>query len=223
MPQTPTRITTVHRSLKHSANAKFVDEPDLNADGSTNGFTKFQADFQKRFPLKKDITGILEASVGFLFEDKVKGDQYSVFDLGYSELYALGGNLAQQRINSYAFLGLQEEQIFASQFAIMKLGLRFKPIDKCFITPQINIGSAGFGDFNDYTKNILSPDDSILNVESTALLLSVGTLISYNSILGPVDFAIAWENSTSKVDFFINEGIPFHRQIYLFLETFDDA
>ncbi|MCP4977358.1 MAG: patatin-like phospholipase family protein [Maribacter sp.] len=200
--------TILSRSLWEDINASTSI---LDAKGPTNRFTKVQLNFEKRLFFSNDVTGILNTSAGFIFDDTQKNNEFSVFDFGYPELYFLGGNLPIQRADSYAFQGLHEDELTVSQFMMVKLGLQFGPYNKLYVTPQFNIASVGFDDLKEFTNNAFSPKDDWQAYEGTSLLISAGATLSYKSILGPIDFNTTWTNDSNKLRFFLSVGIPFNR------------
>ncbi len=203
--------TILGRSLRQEVNVSFSDSNIPDVAGVTNGFTKLQLNFEKRFFLTTNSTGILNTAAGFILDDTQKNDEASFFDFGYPELYFLGGNLPIQRAGSFAFQGLHEDELSVSQFLMVKLGVQYSPINKLYVTPQFNIASVGFGDLNEYSNNVFSPNDDWQASEGTSLLLSGGVTLSYKSILGPIDFNTTWTNDSNKVRFFLSVGIPFNR------------
>lgn len=203
--------TTLSRSIKQDVDVSFFDSNILDVKGATNGFTKLQLNFVKRLPFGEKATGILNTSAGFVLDDAQKDNEVSFFDFGYSELYFLGGNLPIQRADRFAFQGLHEDELLVSQFLMIKLGIQYSPINKLYVTPQVDIASVGFDDLNEYTNNVFSPNDDWQASEGTSLLISAGVTLSYKSILGPIDFNTSWTNDSNKLRFFLSVGIPFNR------------
>lgn len=200
--------TVLTRSIKQDINLVLTD---TNVSGRTNGFTKLQVGYQKRFPFKSTITGILKAAAGVTFDDKLQSDEVSFFEYGYPELYFIGGNLPIQNEGSFAFQGLNEDELVVSQFLMLNLGVQVNPFNKFYITPEFNIASAGFDDVEEYTNNILAPKGSWQEGGETSLLLSASVTLAYKSILGPIEFNTSWINDSNKVRFFLSVGIPFNR------------
>lgn len=201
----------ISRSMIQDVKVNFINNESANADGLTNGFTKLHLNYKKTIPLKTRATGFLEVSAGFMINDALKNSEVSIFDYGFPEFHSLGGNLPIQQANTFSFQGLQEEELPVSQFMMVKFGLQLNPINKIYVTPHLNFASVGFDDFNDYTKNIFKLDGSWQNLETTSYLFSVGTTLSYDSILGPVEFNASWTNDVNQIRLFLSVGIPFNR------------
>lgn len=203
--------TTLSRSLQQDVNVSISDPNTPGVKGATNGFTKLQLNFEKRLFFNENVTGIFNTSAGLILDDTQKNNEVSFFDFGYPELYFLGGNLPIQRAYSFAFQGLHEDELSVSQFLMVKLGVQYSPINKFYLTPQLNIASVGFYDLKEYTDNVFSPNDDWQASEGTSLLISAGATLSYKSIIGPIDFNTTWTNDSNKLRFFLSVGIPFNR------------
>lgn len=200
--------TVLTQSIKQDVNAVFTDE---GISGRTNGFTKLQIGYEKRFPFTSTITGILDAAAGVTFDDKLQGDEISFFEYGHPDLFFLGGNLPIQTAGTFAFQGLNEDELVVSQFLMLNLGVQLNPMSKFYITPEFNIASVGFDDVGEFTNNILDSKGSWQFGNETSLLMSAGVTLSYKSILGPIEFNTSWINDSNIVRFFLSVGIPFNR------------
>lgn len=208
-PTEGSMLTTIlTQSIQQDINLAYTNE---TISGRTNGFTKLQFGYQKRVPFKSTVTGILKAAAGVTFDAKLQSDEVSFFEVGYSELYFIGGNLPIQNAGSFAFQGLNEDELAVSQFLMLNLGLQLNPINNFYITPEFNLASVGFDDVEEYTNNILAPKGSWQAGGETSLLLSTGVTLAYKSILGPIEFNTSWINDSNDVRFFLSIGIPFNR------------
>jgi NTE family protein len=202
---------TVNRSLNQRVSIFYSDPEQTNLTGLDYGFTNIQANYHKRIPLAKKVTGIFEASMGFTIADSDSENEISFYNAGFPQLFYLGGNLPLQRINTFAFQGLQEDEVISSQFILVKLASQFDVFNNFYISPNINIGSIGFNDLEEFSKNAFNPKGSWQVSDQTSLLLSIGTMVSYKSILGPIDLSMSWTNDINKVRGFLSIGIPFNR------------
>ncbi len=199
------------RSLLHDIDLTFSDEAIPSVKGSTNGFTKLGLNFTKRFPFHEKITGILGANANFIFEDQLKSDEVSFLEYGYAEKYFLGGNLLNAGKDRYLFPGLHEDELNASQFMRLELGIQFSPVKKMYFTPHFDIASVGFGGFSDYINNAFSPNGHWQDTIETSILMSAGATFSYHSFLGPVTFDVSWVNDINKIRVFFGIGFQFNR------------
>ncbi len=200
--------TILTRSIKQDIDLIYTD---AFVSGRTNGFTKLQVGYQKRFPFKSTVTGILKAAAGVTFDDKLQNGEVSFFEFGYPDLYFFGGNLPIQNAGSFAFQGLNEDELAVSQFLMLNLGVQVSPINKFYITPEFNIASVGFNDLEEYTNNIFAAKGSWQSGDETSLLMSAGVTLAYKSILGPIEFNTSWINDSKNLRFFLSIGIPFNR------------
>ncbi len=201
----------VSRSLLHDVELIYSD-PDLGeVIGSTNGFTKFGADFEYRNPISSQLAGIIGVNLSFIAEDPLKGDAVSFIDYGYSAKYSLGGILLSPRRGSYIFPGLHEDEIFVTQMMNLHLGLQFKASSKIFIIPHLNLASVGFEDFSEYIEDAFSPKGKWSQGFETSSLISAGAQFAYNSFLGPLNFDVSWVNDVDKVRVFFSVGLTFNR------------
>lgn len=200
----------VARSLMQNIDLIYYEEDVEPIEGNTNGYTKLALDFEKRLSFKKSVTGIIGATGSFIFEDALKSNQESFTNYGYASKYFIGGSLLIPSKDSYRFMGLYEGELNASQFLRLNLGVQTNPFSKVYITPNFNIASVGFGDFGDYIDNVFSPNGEWEEGLETSLLMSAGATLSYHSLLGPINFDVAWVNDINKVRLFFSVGFMFN-------------
>lgn len=200
----------VSRSIFSDVEFVSYDEAIPEVKGNTNGFTKLNLAFEKRFNFSKKVTGILGASGNFIFDDNLKDDEVSFIDYGYAEKYFLGGNLISTTKNSFDFPGLYDSELNVSQMMELGFGVQFNPIKSLYFTPHYNIASVGFGDFGDYIEDAFSPNGDWQNNIETSTLMSAGVTLSYHSFLGPINFDVSWVNDINKVRVFFSVGLLFN-------------
>ncbi|MFB3389421.1 patatin-like phospholipase family protein [Flavobacterium sp. LAR06] len=202
--------TNIARSFLSDIDASFSD-PDLTRiSGSTNGYTKFGFGFEKRALLKKKITGIIGFDSYFIFQDKLKDDQIPFSGFGYAAKYFLGGIIPSSGSNRFSFPGLHEDELNVTQYMGVKLGSQINLTGKIYLTPHFNIASVGFDTFDDYIGHVFSPKGKWDENDNPSLVLSGGTAISYQSILGPIHFDASWINNIDKVRLFFSVGLSFN-------------
>ncbi len=199
----------INRSLYTDANLVYSD-PALNINGPTNAFYKMGLDYEKRFEIKKSITGFVGVNANFIFEEKLKANQVSFSDYGYGAKYFLGGIIQSPGGDSFTFPGLNEDELNVTQVMEVELGLQLNPLSKIYLTPHFNIATVGFDNFNEYIKNAFHPDGDWQNHTQTSLLMSAGGAASYLSILGPINFDVSWVNQLDKARVFFSIGLLFN-------------
>ena len=199
--------TRIGRSILHDVDVSYEDNPQNNKDGSTNGFSKLSLLLEKRMALTKKTTLIAGISSGFMIIDGLEQNEVSVLQNGQAAKYLLGGNLVRPNRDAFVFQGLNDSELAATQFMKLNLGAQFNPINNIYLTPYVNVASVGFGDFDDYMKDAFSPEGKWVNTTDTSMLFSIGTTISYKSILGPVNFDMAYINNLNKVKLFFGVGL----------------
>ncbi|PCI10840.1 MAG: patatin [Flavobacteriaceae bacterium] len=200
----------VSRSIYNDIYLKTTDPNVEVIDGSTNDFTKLNLFYEKRFQLNKKVTGIIKASTNFTFQDKMSSDDISFDEYGYAAKYFLGGNIRNERNNSFLFPGLKEDELNVSQMMNLSLGVQFTPFSKVYLNPHLNFASVGFGNFDDYIKDAFSPKGNWTEEYETSAIFSTGITASYHSILGPVNFDISYVNKIDKVRLFFSVGLLFN-------------
>lgn len=198
---------SIGRSLYSHAELEFFNNAIPTVNSNTNKYTKTIIEFQKRIPFTKTITGIIGANTNFIFEDALSNNDVSFFEYGYNQKYFLGGNLPNQRKNSYEFQGLNEDELNATQLMRLNLAVQFNPLNKTYITPHFDIASVGFDDFDEYLKNAFSPQGNWTENIETSTLISAGVNFSYNSYLGPLNFDLSWVNKIDKIRIFFSLGL----------------
>jgi len=197
----------VSRSLYLDASIEYDESFELNDSGETNGYFKLSGAYEKRIPIKEAYSLILGANFGFTFIDNQKANQLSFIQYGMGAKYYLGGNLTQNRRDSYVFNGLQDAELVTTQFVKMNIALQASLFRNVYVTPYVNLASVGFGDSDDYFNSFFNPDGDWINTTTTSFLFSAGTTFSYNSILGPVNFDIAYLNNVDKLNLFFSVGL----------------
>lgn len=197
----------VSRSLYMDANIEYDESFQLNESGETNGYFKLSGEYEKRYPLKSVFSLILGANFGFTFIDNQKSNELSFIDNGFGAKYYLGGVLKQNRRDSYVFNGLEDAELVATQFIKTKIALQINPFRNIYITPYANLASVGFGDADHYFDSIFNADGDWINTSTPSFLFSAGTTFSYQSILGPVNFDMAYLNNVDKVNLFFSVGL----------------
>ena len=94
---------------------------------------------------------------------------------------------------------------------MINMAARFRPMQKIYLTPHLNLGSVGFDNFDDYSNDFFTPNGSWDEESRTSFLVTAGVTASYNSILGPIDFDVSWVNNVSKIRLFLGVGYHFNR------------
>lgn len=197
----------ISHSLLHYANVEYDESFDSNDSGETNGFSKVSFEYEKRFPIKKSMSLILGANSGLTFIEDRDQDDLSFVNLGPGAQYYLGGNLTPNRRDSYVFNGLKDAELIVTQFTRLHAAFQIEAIRNIYITPYANIASVGFGNVDDYFETIFSADGDWVNTNETSLLFSAGTTFSYDSILGPVNFDVAYLNNENNIRLFFSVGL----------------
>ena len=198
------------RSLLHEVNYVYSDAAMQDFDGSTNGFTKLNLNFEKRFKVYKKITGIFGAATAFIFQDKLKSNQGSFAEYGYAAKYFLGGSLQSPDKNSYQFRGLNDDELNLTQFMKVNFDLQTNPIPKIFITPHLDVATVGFGTFDDYIGDAFSSDADWQLRSEPGWLVSGGATLAYYSLLGPITFDASWVNNLQDTNLFFSVGLLFN-------------
>lgn len=197
----------VARSFLSDVDASFSAPDLISISGSTNGYTKFGFSFEKRALLKKRITGIVGFDSYFIFQDKLKDDQIPFSGFGYATKYFLGGIIPSSGSNRFSFAGLNEDEVNVTQYMGLKLGSQINLTGKIYLIPHFNIASIGFDTFDDYIGHAFSPKGKWDENIEPSLILSGGSAISYQSILGPIHFDMSWINNIDKVRLFFSVGL----------------
>jgi NTE family protein len=201
----------ISRSLNNKVEVDFADPPEPEYSGSVNGFTKFTLNFEKRFPFKGKITGILGAATGLTFYDNLEQGDVSYTDYGYGSKYYMGGAILRPRTDNYIFYGLYEGELPVTQFMMLTLGLQYNVLGNIYLTPHVNIASVGFEDFNEFKDHAFAPKGDWKYSTETSSLISAGVTASVNSFLGPIQFDLSWVNDIDKIRFFFGIGLQFNR------------
>lgn len=201
----------VYRSVLNDLEIDFYTDDLEDINGSTNDYTKLELDFEKRFDFSKTFTGIVRANAGFIFQDDLKGNEYSFTEFGYAAKYSLGGILTAPRRGNYTFAGLHEDELAVTQFMRIGLAAQWSPVNKVFITPHFDVASIGYDDFDDYIEDAFSPSGNWSDGIEASTLMSAGATFAYHSLLGPVNFDVSWVNDINKVRVFFSVGLILNR------------
>ena len=200
----------VSRSLFSSVYLVETDETIPPVEGNTNGFSKLNLNFEKRFDFSKKVAGIIKTNVNFIFEDQLASNDISFNDYGYAGKYALGGYIQNNRNNSYLFSGLHEDELTVNQFMNITLAAQITPINKIYIVPHFSIASVGFTDFGEYLEDAFWPKGTWTDKIDTSALMSTGATFSYHSLLGPVNFDVSYVNEINKFRLYFSVGLLFN-------------
>ncbi len=198
------------RSLYSHVDLEYSVDSAEPVKGQTNGFSKLGVDYEVRFPISPKSSLIIGAASHFLFEDSLNDRDISFNDFGLGAKYILGGNIENPRYDTRPFPGLNQKEVIANQYVKLALGTQINLFRKVFLTPHVDLASVGFGSFKDFTKDFYNPRGEWQNASETSLLLSAGSTISYNSILGPVNFDLSWVNETNNLHVFLGVGFNFN-------------
>lgn len=198
------------RSLYSEVDLEYSVDSAEPVQGQTNGFTKLGVDYEVRIPISPKSSVILGAASHFIFEDALGEGDNSFNEFGLGAKYILGGVVENPRYDTRPFWGLNQKEVIANQYVKFAMGTQVNLFRKVFLTPHVDMAAVGFGSFNDFTKDFYNPRGEWQNGLETSLLLSAGSTISYNSILGPVNFDLSWVNGTNKLRLFVGVGFQFN-------------
>jgi NTE family protein len=195
------------RSVIHKVDVQYNEAFIDNVAGETNGFTKFSAVFEKRIPLHKKYSFIVNATTGLTFIDAEQSNKLSFIDHGAGAKYNLGGYISPNRRDSFRFNGLADSELLVTQFIKTHLGLQINPARNIYITPYLNLASVGFSNADSFFKEMFSFGARWIDTLDTSALFSAGSTFSYHSILGPVNFDMAYVNHVSGIPLFFSVGL----------------
>jgi len=199
-------------SLYNEVDAQYLENLNIpSVSGSVSDFTKFSLNFEKRIPVNSSFVAIIGASTGYTFYNDTDSSANSFQDFGYAANYFLGGNIVRPRKDNFLLPGLKEDELTVTQFTMINIATQFSPIEKVYLTPHLDLGSVGFDNFDTYTNDFFSPNGDWDEQSATSFLVTAGVTVSYNSILGPIDFDISWVNNVSKIRLFFGVGYHFNR------------
>lgn len=202
---------TVDRALDNNVELQYLDTNLNDKKGSLSSFTKLGFDYEHRLLFSPTVAGVFGASGKFILVDAEKEDDLSFYDLGFAAKYALGGNQLDPRRDSYMFAGLNEGELAVTQFTKVNLGLQYNFKPKLYLTPHLDFAVVGFDSFNNYTDNVFSASAKWNDFKEVNYVFSSGVTVSYNSILGPVNFDVSWVNDLDKVRLFFGVGLQLNR------------
>ncbi|CAM3974099.1 patatin-like phospholipase family protein [Flavobacterium antarcticum] len=199
------------RSVNNKVEMQFSDSNAPKENGSLANFSKVGLDYEKRFPLNGRITAILGATGNFLVVDDEEGNDVSFSKFGLGAKYTLGGNQPDPRKDNFALSGIQQGEIFATQFTKINLGLQYNFKPKLYAIPHVDMALIGFGSLNNYVNNMIPAKGHWQDYNDVSFLFTSGVTLGYNSILGPVTFDVSWVNDVNKVRVFFGVGFPLNR------------
>jgi len=199
-------------SVYNDVDAKYLEDLDIpRVSGKVSDFAKFSLHFEKRIPINPHVVAIIGASTGYTFYDDTDSSANSYGGFGYAAHYFLGGNIVRPRKDNFILPGLKEDELTVTQLTMINMAAQFRPLDKVYLTPHLNLGSVGFDDFDTYSNDFFSPNGRWDEGSTTSFLVTAGVTASYNSILGPIDFDVSWANNVSKIRLFFGVGYHFNR------------
>lgn len=203
--------TNISRSVNNNVEMHFSDNNAPGVSGKLSNFSKLGFDYEKRFPLNNKIAVILGTSGNFLIVDDEKDKNVSFTQFGVGAKYALGGNQIDPKKDSFMFPGLQQGEIFATQFSKFNAALQYNFKSKLYLTPHADAAIVGFGSLENYFSNAIPAKGYWQDYNDVSFLFSSGITLGYNSVLGPVTFDVSWVNDVDKVRLFFSVGFPLNR------------
>ena len=201
---------TVGHSLVPHAEVDFSQDSLGRIDGNTEIFTKLNVSYDRRITLNKRMTGVVQASSGFTFVHAGSAD-VSFLEYGFGASYYLGGNVLRPRKDNFIFRGLNEAELFVSQFMMLNLGVQINPFSTVYLTPHFNITSLSYDNFDSYIQDLFNSKGNWSEAVGTSRAISLGITASYMSLLGPIDFDVSWVNDINKLRVFFGIGYQFNR------------
>jgi len=206
----------VARTLRNRAdyiayNPDELDDPALQSyEGLVIGdFTRVLFQYEKRFPITPKMTWIINPELGFMFADD--RDPASNYARSEGFEYYFGGNLPNYKRYLFSFYGLSRNEVNAYQFMHLGTSLQINPFSKFYVTPHVDVISAGRGYFDDYIEDAFWPTHkwSDQSLTGASYLYSMGSTLSYNSIIGPVnmDFTFLGGTGNNKLQFYLGLGL----------------
>ena len=199
------------RSIYSHVDLRFSLDSAQPVKGKTNGFSKFGLDYELRVPISPKSSLIFGAASHFLFQDNLEDSDVSIAEYGLGAQYILGGNIANPRLDTRPFPGLNQKEVIVNQYAGLSLGTQINLLRKVYLTPHVNMASVGFRSFDEYIEDFFSPNGDWENGAETSFLMSAGSTFSYDSILGPVNFDVSWVNGTNNLRVFVGIGFNFNK------------
>ena len=197
------------RSLSNSLYYKSADEfvAPLE-DQKVNNFSRLMFSYQKRLPVADKLSIIIDANANFIFQDKAGQSDVQDFQYAYSSFYFLGGNRTAANDRYIPFNGLNDAEAGVRQ--VTKIGAHFQYnfANKLYAIPHLDYASVGYGRFEDYLEEAFFPSNSWTDPNiQTGNIVSFGTTLAYNSILGPVNLDYSWVNGAKKSRFSFSLGL----------------
>ncbi|MBU2951934.1 patatin-like phospholipase family protein [Tamlana agarivorans] len=201
---------SVNQSFVHKVDLRYTDDSE-NINGDTNDYTKANVVYERRVPISGAFSMIIGAQGAFVFQQDLTGDDISFNDQGDGAKYYIGGNVTRPLRDAFVFAGLDEDELIATQFMSVKLGVQYHPFKKVFIQPHGSLASVGFGGFGDYVDHAFSPEGSWNEREDVSAIFSVGSTFSYHSLLGPINLDVSYVNDLDRIRVFLGIGFQLGR------------
>ena len=202
---------TLTRSLHNTVAVQFSADNLTENKGQVSNFTKVGFELEHRLLFSPTVAGIFGTSGKFILVDAKKEGDLSFYDFGFGAKYALGGNQLDPRRDSYMFAGLNEGELAVTQFTKVNLGVMYNFKPKLYLTPHLDFAVVGFESFNNFTDKVFSASGQWNDFKEVNYVFSSGITVSYNSILGPVNFDVSWVNDLDKVRLFFGVGLQLNR------------
>ncbi len=176
---------------------------------STNGYLKFGADFEMRFPITNSISIMTSCAGYFTAIESQASNELSYEDFGLMSKYSLGGFLESPRKDTYQLPGLYGSEIIVTQMIKGAVALQFNPLNNIYLTPHLDVASLGYQDFNEYFENFSNQSNNWSVSHDPSILFTVGSTVSFYSLFGPISLDLSYVNGIDKLRLFFTVGIPF--------------
>lgn len=173
--------------LPFDRKVQLTEESDMSAGDSVinlSSFAKIDLHYKHVIKLSERISIYPEIRLGLSYDD-----------LPFVDVYSLGGNSRQVRINNINMLGHNPYFIRSDNYIITNLSLQYNIIDNLFLTLQSNVAAYSLYDED------FSDDEVFTN-------LAGGMSVGYKTPIGPIDAGFSINHKLQNY-WHINIGFPF--------------
>ncbi len=156
-----------------------------------NHYLKTQVDYKRHLPIGNKLNIAPGASVG-----------WATSTIPFADYFNIGGIPSILRCNNIEFFGLMPREIITDRYILAKLNFRYSPVNNLYIQAIGNVMDTG----NELWFR-LDNRDSVTATHN--VIYGGGLLISYQSILGPIELGYARVNMHEANRWYITVGFPF--------------
>ncbi len=191
MPRRGTRLHSIGRMIYHQTPGFSISD----SQGSPISLDTLHSDFEPYFKLGFDLTSYYRLSPRWTLQTQLLTENNISYEPNLVDNIQVGG-LQRTFRNQVCFTGLSAADLTTTSFSSIGLDFQYQMRPKLYLHSMFDIG----------TYDYLSSTNELAFDKS---LYGLGAQLQYNTILGPLHFAVTYSDYSDQLDYTIYFGMLF--------------